>query len=261
MQIRSHAHAVGITVAYVAVALGLSLWLISRLAEFANLQLNDHPTVYLALGVILALAVTPPTWLSARQQFRHTLTHRQQRPPADLDPLTGLLNRPAFVQQSTELIQQVPQNKHYTLLLVDLDFFPEFSETYGNLEADRVLQHFAAHLAARVRDNDLFCRLDRESFALLLVGANLAQATRLAERMVSAIAQRPFSNEQRILEFTASCGYADSISATTFDALHAHAASALLQAKRQGHNRAVAYHPPYVANSPASASLDEKIVQ
>ena len=148
-------------------------------------------------------------------------------------------------------------------MLLDLDFFPEFCETYGHPEADRVLQHFAAHLSARVRENDYFCRFDRESFALLLVGASLAQADRLAQRMVSAVEKRPYSctsdGKSNILEFTASCGYADTASATDFDTLYSNAASAMLQAKRQGHNRAVAFQAPAKAKA-SSDSMEAQTV-
>ena len=259
MQIRTRTQAISFTAAYVGTAVGISLLLILALTNSAELPLGKHPMVVMGITAILALVTTPAAWWSARQQFRHTLTQQQLRAKHDLDPLTGLLNRPAFVQQSTDLVEQVPQSKPYTLLLLDLDFFPEFCETHGNLEADRVLQHFAAHLAARVRDSDFFCRLDRESFALLLVGANVKQTKRLADRIVSAVAQRPFSSQQSILEFTASCGYADSTNAELFDALHANAASALLQAKRQGHNRAVAFNSPTEPTAPATTSSKEQI--
>lgn len=256
MQIQTRTQAITVTAAYVAIAVTVSLLFIFGLFEAANLPLGEHSNLVLALAAVLTAAITPPAWWSARQQYRHAVTHRQHRSTSDLDPLTGLLNRPALVQQSNELLQQVPRSKPYTLLLLDLDFFPEFCETYGNLEADRVLQHFAAHLAARVRDNDFFCRLDRESFALLLVGANLSQATKLAERMVSAVAQRPFSNDKSILEFTASVGYADSTHANNYEMLSANAASALLQAKRQGHNRAVAFSPPTESVATTAESID-----
>lgn len=256
MQIRTQTQVFSFAAAYVATTVGISLFLILALASRAELPLSEHPMLVLGFAAILAMATAPAAWWSARQQYRHTLMHQRVRAKQDLDPLTGLLNRPAFVQQSTDLLQQVPQSKPYTLLLLDLDFFPEFCETYGNLEADRVLQHFAAHLAARVRDSDLFCRLDRESFALLLVGANIKQATRLAERIVSAVADRPFSNQQSILEFTASCGYADSASAASYEVLQTNAASALLQAKRQGHNRATAFSSPAPAIAPTTTSSD-----
>ncbi len=256
MQIQTRTQAITVTAAYVALAVTVSLLLIFGLFEAANLPLGEHPKLMLILGAVLTAAITPPTWWSARQQYRHAVTHRQHRLTSELDPLTGLLNRPALAQQCNELLQQVPRSKPYTLLLLDLDFFPEFCETYGNLEADRVLQHFAAHLAGRVRDNDFFCRLDRESFALLLVGSNLSQATKLADRMVSAVAQRPFSNDKSILEFTASVGYADSTHANNYEMLSANAASALLQAKRQGHNRAVAFSPPTASVATTAENID-----
>lgn len=247
MQIRSRTQILGVSVAYLVLAIGLALVSVVSVLGNQTPALTEQPMQLLGLAAIFTLVLLPPVLWSARAQQRLALSQTQLQTQADSDPITGLLNRPAFVQRSTEQLQQTLTERPCTLVLLDLDFFPEFCETYGYPEADQVLQHFAAHLSGRVRENDLFCRIDREAFALLLIGANLNQATRLADRMVSAVESRPYScasnGKTNILEFTASCGYADTSSAQDFETLFSNASSALLQAKRQGHNRAIAHQP------------------
>ena len=182
-------------------------------------------------------------------------SQRQLRRQADLDPLTGLLNRPAFVQQCEDALAHPPQQGPISLILLDLDFFTEFSETFGHRGAEHALQHVAAHLGAKLRDDDVFCRLEGESFALLMPGATSSQAERLANRLVTAVNQRPFTHDDTIIEFTASAGFAQTNKPADFDALHHAAASALLQAKRLGHNRAVG-HTPQVVNEQTSAATE-----
>jgi diguanylate cyclase (GGDEF)-like protein len=95
---------------------------------------------------------------------------------ADLDPLTGVLNRRGFERL-------VPEQVTGALLFLDLDRFKALNDTHGHDAGDDALRDFARIAAVSVRDEDVFARLGGEEFALYLPGVTQDAALRVAERI------------------------------------------------------------------------------
>lgn len=104
------------------------------------------------------------------------------------DELTGLYNKRFFhatLQREMEMARRFDQP--LTLLMMDLDRFKDYNDTYGHLEGDKALARFADETRLEVRATDLPCRYGGEEFAVLLPRTGLEEAVNVAERLRGAV--------------------------------------------------------------------------
>jgi two-component system cell cycle response regulator len=160
------------------------------------------------------------------------------------DPLTGLHNRRYMTGQLKALVARAAQGGDpVSVLLVDIDHFKSVNDGYGHDVGDEVLKEFAVRLATNVRAVDLPCRFGGEEFAVVMPGASIEAAGRVAERIRRHVGGAPFrvSAGTEQLAVTISIGVAESLGAgDTPDALLKRADACLYEAKASGRNRVVA---------------------
>lgn len=151
------------------------------------------------------------------------------RRQANLDPLTGILNRRGFDLVAGHAAQRGPR----ALLMIDIDRFKRINDTFGHPTGDRVLAHFARVAGLSLRDEDVFARIGGDEFVALLPGCDAEAAMRCAERLRAELAQRPPQPP-----VTLSIGVAaDADGATSLAELARRADSALYRTKRGGRDR------------------------
>lgn len=75
------------------------------------------------------------------------------------------------------------------LLVVDIDNFKQFNDTYGHDQGDLILQHVSTILSQAARESDYVCRYGGEEFAIILPNTGEHNATQIAERMCGLISQ------------------------------------------------------------------------
>ena len=92
------------------------------------------------------------------------------------DPLTGLLNRRAF-------LSALQQEREKTMLLIDLDHFKQVNDTYGHATGDRILIDFARRVADMLPAPRHLARWGGEEFAVLLPRVRPDDAREQAERI------------------------------------------------------------------------------
>lgn len=105
-----------------------------------------------------------------------------------IDPLTGLLNRRAFMakaEKTLELIRE--EGLPASILLADIDHFKAVNDTYGHACGDEVLVRFSRCISSFLREQDLCCRYGGEEFVIFLPGEELAEACRLGEKIRLAV--------------------------------------------------------------------------
>jgi diguanylate cyclase (GGDEF)-like protein len=103
------------------------------------------------------------------------------------DPLTGLYNRRHFDTSARVLFAQAKRFLHpLGVLMIDIDHFKKFNDTYGHDAGDVVLREFAKALQATARQSDVIVRYGGEEFAVLLAETGLNQARIAAERVLQA---------------------------------------------------------------------------
>lgn len=95
------------------------------------------------------------------------------------DPITGLKNRTAFLQDANKLIE----NKiTFSLFFIDLDMFKNINDNYGHLSGDRYLSHFGNIIENNLKYSSTLYRIYGDEFALIYYGDNVEDfSTRLAK--------------------------------------------------------------------------------
>lgn len=164
------------------------------------------------------------------------------------DPLTHLFNRRYFLERLLQAMNVAMRSEQpIACIYADLDSFKKINDTYGHPAGDVVLCETARRISRQLRIGEVVARMGGEEFAVMLVGAPLADATAVAERIRIAMAETPFNlpGNKRI-QVTLSAGVAQwradlaSASMQAVDELLARADRALLNAKQQGRDRIVA---------------------
>ena len=143
--------------------------------------------------------------LLAMSKERTELRHKTA---AMIDPLTGLLNRRAFLQDAEALLQQqIARDRPIAVLLIDLDHFKSINDRFGHAVGDKVLQIFAKTTQASLRQTDLVGRLGGEEFTVVLADASIDNAYLVADRLRKAFAvDRRRRSTAQALHATASIG-------------------------------------------------------
>jgi diguanylate cyclase (GGDEF)-like protein len=154
-----------------------------------------------------------------------------------LDPLTGLLNRRGLAAVQPPEVSEALVG---SVICADLDHFKEVNDRHGHAVGDRVLLVVAEVLGRAVRRGDLVARTGGEEFVIVLPGAPLAAAMRIAESARAALAATDIDNASGNVRVTASFGVAERRAPESHDDAVMRADAALYAAKRAGRNRVTA---------------------
>jgi diguanylate cyclase (GGDEF)-like protein len=151
------------------------------------------------------------------------------------DALTGLPNtRKMHEALATAIERHRRRREGVAFLMLDIDHFKEYNDSFGHPAGDRVLQNVAAVLRESVRTLDLPARYGGEEFVVVLPDCDEESAVAVAERIRQAIEGHKF--EHRVITVSVGVGMMtdDAVSQT---GLIARADEALYDAKRGGRNR------------------------
>jgi len=166
-------------------------------------------------------------------------TEHRHKTAALVDPLTGISNRRAFLEDGeAQLKRQTTDPRPIAVMLLDLDHFKSINDRFGHAIGDRVLEIFADVSSGRLRRIDLFGRLGGEEFAALLRDTTRERALAIAEQIRSCFADATREVDGRPVAATVSIGIVISHDAVLdLSALLAQADHALYRAKDAGRNR------------------------
>jgi diguanylate cyclase (GGDEF)-like protein len=162
---------------------------------------------------------------------------------ADKDPVTGLHNhRSVYQRLHSELERHQRIEKPMAVLMMDLDNFKLFNDTYGHPAGDEVLKRVAMILKRSCREGDTVARYGGDEFMVILAETDLRAAIRCAERIQTVLAKERFRCQN---SSTLPIGFSYGISVYPTDAkdvqeLVTIADSNLYQSKTQGGNQITA---------------------
>ncbi len=166
----------------------------------------------------------------------------QIRKRARVDPLTGVYTRGYFFECcDKQLADAVNSDRDLGLIMLDIDHFKPINDTYGHTRGDEVLRGVATEIRSSLRDGDLVGRYGGEEFTILLPGATLEVAGRVAERIRRGIEEFDFEIDGRQLGVTVSAGVValGEQRECTIEEMVDGADKALYRAKDDGRNRVV----------------------
>ena len=174
-------------------------------------------------------------------------TNRELESISLLDELTGVANRKHFYNVlESEWDRMEKKNKPFALILLDIDYFKKYNDTYGHEKGDSCLKLIAQKIADHVqRTYDLVARYGEEEFAILLPSTDISGAWEVADGMKSMIASLAIEHKSSEVSshITASFGVSvmDPKKGGDHKMLVKHADIALSQAKKKGRNRMVQF--------------------
>lgn len=157
------------------------------------------------------------------------------------DPLTGLYNRRYMETAFQREIYRASRNQNQIgLMLLDIDHFKKFNDTYGHPTGDVLLQKIAAILQQSTRLEDIACRYGGEEFLLILPGASLEATQRRGVELLEKVRAFQFPFQRQKLTVTMSIGVA-AVPDHGYEFEHVIQAAdiALYQAKAQGRNQVI----------------------
>ncbi|MBW1858492.1 MAG: diguanylate cyclase [Deltaproteobacteria bacterium] len=163
---------------------------------------------------------------------------------ANRDGLTGLYNHRYFHEQlSQDFLRARRYHETISCVLLDIDFFKKFNDTYGHQTGDVVLRALAEVIERSIRESDLAARYGGEEFALIMYHTDKAAAIEAAERLRHMVESHEVKDNGNVLQVTISVGVATFPHETIHDAkeLIEFADQALYKAKDNGRNRVEAH--------------------
>jgi diguanylate cyclase (GGDEF)-like protein len=173
-------------------------------------------------------------------RFRYLATH---------DSLTGAMNRASFMERAIrELRSAFSTGGTCGMVMMDIDHFKKFNDTWGHLAGDEALRLVVRVISSALRKNDFLGRYGGEEFVFFFSGADMQTSIAIAERIRETIAANPIRLENGPVPITASFGVAVTSSRhheppgnELVDRLINNADMAMYQAKKAGRNRVISF--------------------
>jgi diguanylate cyclase len=163
------------------------------------------------------------------------------RKEAYTDGLTGIANRKSFDKAIGDAIEEATVNQTpLSLLMVDIDFFKKFNDTYGHQVGDQVLRLVARALVDNVKGRDTAARYGGEEFAILLPETPAGAGVKVAEMLRRAVESKEVvnkTNNENLGRITLSIGVAQYKEGEGISTFIERADGALYESKNAGRNR------------------------
>jgi diguanylate cyclase (GGDEF)-like protein len=173
-------------------------------------------------------------------RIQKALDHARTRRLASTDGLTGVYNHRTFQERlSQEIARADRYSRPLSVLMIDVDHFKVYNDTYGHPQGDIVLQDLARLLQEMSRTSDTVARWGGEEFAIILPETDSVGAQKIGQRLCEQVERYPFPGQELMPggTLTISIGVATYASASRKEVLLQAADTALYTAKREGRNR------------------------
>ena len=193
------------------------------------------PIVLPVIFIVIAFSLSYlAKYLIKSKDFEH------QYKLATIDGLTELYNHRYFQETLKNQVEIAKRyNQTFSLIIIDIDFFKKFNDTYGHQAGDAVLKQVAQTLKKNSRTTDVVCRYGGEEMSIILPNTSLEEALLSANRFNKAVEEKEFYiNSNTTSKVTISVGVATfPQDAETAQELIEKADKGLYYAKEHGRNQ------------------------
>jgi diguanylate cyclase len=173
------------------------------------------------------------------QQMRNDVHHLKQETMSDT--LTGVPNRRAFDNElKIRAAESIDKNRPLCLVMIDIDHFKSFNDTYGHPVGDQVLRLVARTLEEGLRSTEMLSRYGGEEFAVIVPNIKLRDCEKVAQRLRERIAAKDIVNQsknEKLGRLTISLGIAQLQAGEAISEFIDRADRALYKSKEAGRNR------------------------
>lgn len=191
-------------------------------------------------GILVFAASYVIKYLITSRDYEHTYKL------AVTDGLTEMFNHRYFQEQMSANIRASKRyNNVFSLIMVDIDFFKKFNDTYGHQSGDAVLRQVAQTIKRNIRSTDIPCRYGGEEMSVILTNTNKEDAIKTANKICEAVRNKEFELATGDwTHVTISLGVASMPQdADTTEGLIEYADKCLYVAKKNGRNQVVFEFP------------------
>lgn len=213
-------------------SIGLYLYLTTFIMSKFSLWIWNVVPIMFALLVFVGAFLVKYLFKSRDFEYTYKL--------ATTDGLTELYNHRFFQEQMKNKIDFAKkQDKKFSLILIDIDFFKKFNDKYGHQAGDAVLKHVARTLKSCVRAEDMVCRYGGEEMTIILNNADRNTGVGIAQKICKTIADKDYELTPDLeVKITISLGVSTyPENGTTPTELIEYADKCLYKAKENGRNQ------------------------
>ena len=133
--------------------------------------------------------------LALDNTYQHALVEEQAR----LDSLTRVYNHGYFILALTEQAEAcLAQNQPLSLIMLDIDHFKQYNDTFGHLIGDEILVNLCEVIRSHIKNTDAVGRWGGEEFTIALPNTSGSQAMQVAERIRGTMASLKVHNDSQI---------------------------------------------------------------
>lgn len=176
--------------AFTASMMSLSAYFIYILVAYYSMKYENlwlevvYPLIFSIAAFTLAYIVK---YLIKSRDFE------QQYRLATTDGLTELYNHRYFQEQIRMQVEQSKRYNHnFSLIIIDIDFFKKFNDTFGHQSGDAVLRQVAQTVKKNVRSTDIVCRYGGEEMSIILPNTGKDEALSTAQKICERVASKKF---------------------------------------------------------------------
>ncbi|MBZ4683123.1 MAG: hypothetical protein PWP46_515 [Fusobacteriaceae bacterium] len=217
--------------------------IIEELKKIIDLNENTYLVPFINKQLIVGAAVIESEekidtefYNTLKLQITTALNNSKLYYSAITDGLTNLYNHIYFERQ---LKLEMYKHVKTSLLIIDVDNFKRFNDTYGHVAGDKALKVLAQTIKEHIRKQDIAARYGGEEFAVLFPDTDVEEAYEIAERLRKGIEKTVIEYEGAELKITASMGIGEYNKSMNIDMYKfvSNVDSALYKSKRNGKNR------------------------
>ncbi len=192
-------------------------------------------------SVLLSFALAYRIRILEKETKALARSRARYKKESETDGLTALYNKRYLINRLASEVRKADGcDGTLSFVIMDVDYFKQYNDTFGHLEGDEVLQRLARIISGEIREEDCGCRYGGEEFTVILPETSIEDALRVAERIRKNFSEQVFNPHNGPgVSVTISMGLAQYRSGESPTRLIQRADEALYKAKQQGRNQIV----------------------